>query len=131
MADETATANQTSVLAEHDCPGEGIAPLVVFENQFQERACCGRCAVCFESHKTCDIGMAHQRKYRRFIVGRERTQAQAFGLERRDGQDRIHRRLISEATYPAPNPLSMLTTLTLEAQEFIMPNSAARPLKDA
>src|SRR5204862_2251615 len=43
----------------------------------------------------------------------------------------FHKRLISEATYPAPNPLSMLTTLTLEAQEFIIPKSAARPLNAA
>src|SRR5438270_3478534 len=42
-----------------------------------------------------------------------------------------HSRLIMEATYPAPKPLSILTTLTLEAQEFSMPRSAAKPLKDA
>jgi hypothetical protein len=41
------------------------------------------------------------------------------------------RRLISDATYPAPNPLSMFTTLTFEAHEFSMPNSAAIPLNDA
>jgi hypothetical protein len=40
-------------------------------------------------------------------------------------------RLISAATYPAPNPLSIFTTLTLEAQEFIIPKSAARPLNAA
>src|SRR5947209_2672265 len=33
-------------------------------------------------------------------------------------------RLMMEATYPAPKPLSMLTTLTLDAQEFNMPCSA-------
>ena len=38
-----------------------------------------------------------------------------------------HLRLISAATYPAPNPLSMFTTLTFEAQEFIMPSRAASP----
>ena len=44
----------------------------------------------------------------------------------------IHQsRLIIEATYPAPKPLSIFTTLTFEAQEFSMPNSAARPLNDA
>jgi hypothetical protein len=42
-----------------------------------------------------------------------------------------HSRLIIEATYPAPNPLSMLTTLTFEAQEFSMPSRAASPLKEA
>ena len=41
------------------------------------------------------------------------------------------RRLISEATYPAPKPLLMFTTLTLEAQEFIMPRRAASPPKAA
>ena len=38
-----------------------------------------------------------------------------------------HRRLISAATYPAPNPLSIFTTLTFDAHEFIIPSSAARP----
>ena len=41
------------------------------------------------------------------------------------------RRLMSDATYPAPNPLSIFTTLTLEAHEFSMPSSAAIPLNDA
>ena len=40
-------------------------------------------------------------------------------------------RLISDATYPAPNPLSMFTTLTFEAHELSMPRSAAMPLNDA
>ncbi len=40
-------------------------------------------------------------------------------------------RLIKAATYPAPNPLSIFTTLTFEAQEFIIPKSAARPLNAA
>src|SRR3984957_19570992 len=40
-------------------------------------------------------------------------------------------RLMSEATYPAPNPLSIFTTLTFDAQEFNMPSSAVSPLKDA
>ena len=40
-------------------------------------------------------------------------------------------RLINEATYPAPNPLSIFTTLTFEAHEFIIPSSAASPLKEA
>jgi hypothetical protein len=39
--------------------------------------------------------------------------------------------LINDATYPAPKPLSMFTTLTFEAQEFIIPNKAATPLKAA
>ena len=48
------------------------------------------------------------------------------------GGFRVHgRRLINDATYPAPNPLSMFTTLTLEAQELSIPSSAAIPLKDA
>jgi hypothetical protein len=41
------------------------------------------------------------------------------------------RRLMSDATYPAPNPLSIFTTLTLEAHEFNIPRSAAIPLNDA
>jgi hypothetical protein len=39
----------------------------------------------------------------------------------------LHDRLISEATYPAPKPLSILTTVTLDAQEFIIPSKAAMP----
>jgi hypothetical protein len=42
-----------------------------------------------------------------------------------------YNRLMSDATYPAPNPLSMFTTLTFDAQEFIMPSSAASPLNAA
>jgi hypothetical protein len=38
-------------------------------------------------------------------------------------------RLIRLATYPAPNPLSMLTTVTLLAQLLSIPSSAARPWK--
>ena len=38
-----------------------------------------------------------------------------------------YRRLISAATYPAPNPLSIFTTLTFDAQELIIPKSAASP----
>jgi hypothetical protein len=40
-------------------------------------------------------------------------------------------RLIIEATYPAPKPLSMLTTVTFEAQEFSIPSNAAMPWYDA
>src|SRR5579872_3895555 len=39
----------------------------------------------------------------------------------------FHILLIRLATYPAPKPLSMLTTVTLLAQLFSMPSSAARP----
>jgi hypothetical protein len=38
-------------------------------------------------------------------------------------------RLIELARYPAPKPLSMLTTATLGAQLFSMPSRAARPPK--
>jgi hypothetical protein len=41
------------------------------------------------------------------------------------------KRLISDATYPAPNPLSMFTTLTFDAHEFIIPSNAAMPWNDA
>ena len=44
---------------------------------------------------------------------------------------RLYSRLIRAATYPAPNPLSIFTTLTFEAQEFIIPKSAASPLNAA
>ncbi len=37
--------------------------------------------------------------------------------------------LITAAAYPAPNPLSMLTTVTPDAQEFSMPRRAAIPPK--
>ena len=40
-------------------------------------------------------------------------------------------RLISDATYPAPKPLSIFTTLTFDAHEFIIPSSAATPLNAA
>ncbi len=43
----------------------------------------------------------------------------------------FYSRLINAATYPAPNPLSIFTTLTFDAQEFIMPNKAASPLNAA
>src|SRR5258708_27289886 len=39
----------------------------------------------------------------------------------------FQRRLMQEATQAAPKPLSMLTTVTLEAQELSMPSSAATP----
>ncbi len=38
-------------------------------------------------------------------------------------------RLIRLATYPAPKPLSIFTTVTLLAQLLSMPSSAARPWK--
>ena len=40
-------------------------------------------------------------------------------------------RLMIDATYPAPKPLSMFTTETLDAQEFSIPSSADRPWNDA
>ena len=39
----------------------------------------------------------------------------------------IHFRLIIDAIYPAPNPLSMLTTATFELQLFSIANSAVKP----
>ncbi len=44
-------------------------------------------------------------------------------------QTRNYNRLMQEATQAAPKPLSILTTVTLEAQELSMPRSAATPLK--
>jgi hypothetical protein len=38
-------------------------------------------------------------------------------------------RLMQEATQAAPKPLSMLTTVTFEAQEFNIPRRAATPSK--
>jgi hypothetical protein len=58
----------------------------------------------------------------------ETQRARRKSAEQRRG---TYSRLINEATYPAPNPLSMFTTLTFDAHEFIMPSNAARPLKDA
>ena len=43
----------------------------------------------------------------------------------------VYIRFINDATYPAPKPLSMFTTLTLEAHEFIIPSKAATPLNAA
>jgi hypothetical protein len=40
-----------------------------------------------------------------------------------------YKRLMQEATQAAPKPLSMLTTVTFEAQELSMPRSAATPPK--
>ena len=36
---------------------------------------------------------------------------------------------MQEATQAAPNPLSMFTTVTLEAQDVSIPRRAATPLK--
>ena len=41
--------------------------------------------------------------------------------------ERFYFRLIMAAMYPAPKPLSILTTATLELQLFNMANSAVRP----
>ena len=40
-----------------------------------------------------------------------------------------HNRLIRLATYPAPKPLSIFTTVTFDAQLFSMPSKAAIPFK--
>ncbi len=60
-------------------------------------------------------------------VQAERSSAVVFEGSRGQG----YSRLIKAATYPAPNPLSIFTTLTLDAQEFIIPKSAASPLNAA
>src|ERR1051325_3593963 len=41
------------------------------------------------------------------------------------------RRLIRLATKPAPNPLSIFTTVTFDAHELSIPSSAAKPSNDA
>jgi hypothetical protein len=65
-------------------------------------------------------------------VGRSsKLVARSSQLEARSSKLTRYSRLISDATYPAPNPLSMFTTLTFDAQEFIMPSKAARPLNEA
>src|SRR5215472_16959544 len=61
---------------------------------------------------------------------RDRLNFPVFTLHRNPAVP-AYSRLISEATYPAPNPLSIFTTLTFDAQEFSIPNSAARPPKEA
>ena len=53
--------------------------------------------------------------------------ASAWGLPRRTR----YNRLIIEAKYPAPNPLSIFTTAVLGEQEFNIPSNAATPPKDA
>ena len=45
------------------------------------------------------------------------------------GLVKLYRRLIHEATQAAPKPLSILTTVTFEAQEFSIPSNAATPPK--
>jgi hypothetical protein len=45
------------------------------------------------------------------------------------GRSDTYSRLIRLATYPAPKPLSIFTTVTLLAQLFNIPSNAARPLK--
>ncbi len=40
-----------------------------------------------------------------------------------------HSRLIRLATYPAPKPLSIFTTVTFDAQLFSIPSKAAIPFK--
>ena len=42
-----------------------------------------------------------------------------------------HLRLIKLATNPAPNPLSIFTTVTFDAHELSIPSSAATPPKEA
>ena len=41
----------------------------------------------------------------------------------------VYNRLIHDATHAAPKPLSIFTTVTLDAQELSMPSSAATPPK--
>ena len=43
--------------------------------------------------------------------------------------DANHKRLMQDATQAAPKPLSMFTTVTLEAHELSMPRRAATPPK--
>lgn len=44
-------------------------------------------------------------------------------------QKLAHKRLIHDATHAAPNPLSILTTVTFDEQELSIPSSAAKPPK--
>src|SRR5580704_2381425 len=44
-------------------------------------------------------------------------------------QSNLYSRLITLATQPAPNPLSIFTTLTFDAQLFNIPSSAVSPPK--
>ena len=58
-------------------------------------------------------------------------QAQAPGDTERRQRRCYSSRLMIDATYPAPNPLSIFTTVTFDAHEFSIPSSAAIPLYDA
>jgi len=43
--------------------------------------------------------------------------------------EKYYKRLMHDATQAAPNPLSIFTTVTLDAHEFSIPSSAATPPK--
>ena len=65
-----------------------------------------------------------------------RVLAQLLLMDEEDGEKpimngayRSRTRLITLAATPAPNPLSMFTTVTPAAQELSMPSSAASPPK--
>src|SRR5262245_27211862 len=72
--------------------------------------------------------LAHAPSELRRVVGKLKFLSWPEGNEQRTGLKRSQhtfdlspstaRRLIIAATYPAPNPLSMLTTVTFEAHEF-------------
>ena len=62
-------------------------------------------------------------------IGCRLTLADIYLKVRIAGSAPAYSRLIRLATYPAPNPLSIFTTVTLLAQLLSIPSSAARPWK--
>src|SRR3954449_6260681 len=71
-----------------------------------------------------DLAQLSSRRVHYVHPGKRRLAAGENGLDRHDRQIRL-------AAAAAPNPLSMLTTVTPDAQELSMARSAARPPKDA
>src|SRR3954464_12842882 len=71
-----------------------------------------------------DLAQLSSRRVHYVHPGKRRLAAGENGLDRHDRQIRL-------AAAAAPNPLSMLTTVTPDAQELSMARSAARPPKEA
>lgn len=61
------------------------------------------------------------------VAGDARTEVKVEVFHGQVGVEGRTRALMALAAYPAPNPLSMLTTVRPLAQEFSMPSSAVSP----
>jgi ABC-type sugar transport system substrate-binding protein len=85
-----------------------------------------------DAMKAGDLGSSEEEStetFRNADLSEVRLSVPCQRTDLRHAQLRTHRRLIVLATQPAPNPLSMLTTETFEAQLFSIPRSAVNPPK--